>query len=231
MNENQYEVLYEDDFLIAVNKPQGIFVHRSKLDTRATVFMLQEIRNQIGQKVYPVHRLDRKTSGVLLFAKNTDTQRKMNSLFLSRSIQKKYLAVVRGYTEDELTIDYPLKTPEGKIQDACTHFVTLSRVEIPMCSWKFPTSRYSLLEAKPITGRMHQIRRHLSHIFHPIIGDRPHGCNKQNKFFLEQFALSDMLLHASEIQFIHPETGFPLCITAKKPSEFMRMLDILGFNN
>lgn len=228
---NHYDILYEDDYLIAVSKPTGIFVHRSRLDPAASLFMVQEVRNLIGSRVYPVHRLDRKTSGLLLMAKSQEIQSQLNKMFKDRKVEKKYLAIVRGYTQDTFEIDYPIMSERGKLQKAITKCVTLQASEIMESSGRFATSRYSLIEARPLTGRMHQIRRHLSHIFHPIIGDRPHGCNKQNRFFLQRFGLSDMMLHASSLQFIHPITGLGIRIEAPIKEEFKRVFDILGFDS
>jgi tRNA pseudouridine65 synthase len=222
------EIIYEDDVLIAINKPHGLFVHRTKLDKEATEFAIQLLRDMIGQRVYPAHRLDRKTAGVLLFTKDQASQSLMNAMFRNKEVHKTYLAIVRGYTDDAGTIDYPLISEKGTEQDAITHFKTLSRGEIPVSSGKFPTSRYSLVEVNPETGRMHQIRRHMSHIFHPIIADRPHGCNKQNRFFLQQFEMDTMMLHASEVRFIHPLSGKALHIQANIHDEFTRMLQTLN---
>ena len=226
---NTYDILYEDDYLIAVHKPTGIFVHRSRLDPEAKIFMVQEVRNMIGSRVYPVHRLDRKTSGILLMAKTKEIQSTMNKMFMDRLIYKKYLAIVRGYTPETFKIDYPILSEKGKMQEAVTFCTTWKTTEIPESSGRFATSRYSLVEAVPLTGRMHQIRKHLSHIFHPIIGDRPHGCNKQNRFFLERFGLSDMLLHASSLTFVHPVTDLEIMIRAPFLDEFNRIYTILGF--
>lgn len=225
-----YPILYEDDDLIAVHKPTGIFVHRSNLDPSAKIFMVQEVRNLIGSRVYPVHRLDRKTSGLLLMAKSQQVQAIMNKKFKDRHVIKKYLAIVRGYTADQFRIDYPIMSDKGKMQDAVTFCTTLQKVEIPISSGKFETSRYSLVEAHPLTGRMHQIRRHLSHIFHPIIGDRPHGCNKQNRFFLQNFELNDMMLHAATLEFDHPISSKEIKINAPVQDEFLRMFKTLGFD-
>ncbi|MBK8349180.1 MAG: pseudouridylate synthase [Saprospiraceae bacterium] len=224
------EVLYEDDHLIAINKPHGLFVHRTALDKDATIFAVQCVRDLIGQRVYPVHRLDRKTSGVLVLAKSKSVQSLMNEMFRERQVMKKYLAIVRGYTDDNGTIDYVLKTDKGKAQDALTHYRTIKRTEIQISSGRFETSRYSMVELNPVTGRMHQLRRHMSHIFHPIIGDRPHGCNKQNRFFLAQFEMGTMMLHASEISFAHPISGLTVHIQGEIHSEFERMIRELGFD-
>ncbi|MBK8625921.1 MAG: pseudouridylate synthase [Saprospiraceae bacterium] len=225
------EIIFEDEDLIAINKPHGLFVHRTKLDVDADAFVLQILRDQIGQKVFPCHRLDRKTSGVLLLAKSQFIQSLMNEQFRDRVVDKTYLAIVRGYTEDGGTIDYPLMSERGKEQEAITHYKTLSKGEIPISSGRFSTSRYSLVEVKPETGRMHQIRRHLSHIFHPIIADRPHGCNKQNRFFLQQYAMNTMMLHASVLTFDHPKTKERTTIQANWYDEFARMLRELNLLN
>ncbi len=222
------EIIYQDDDLVAINKPNGLLVHRSSIATNTDVFALQLLRDQINQKVYPCHRLDRKTSGVLLFALNPEIQRKLNDQFMNNSTEKKYLAIVRGYAPDSGTIDYALTNDSGKTQDALTHFKTIAKTEIDVALGKFSTSRYSLLEIKPITGRMHQIRKHLAHIFHPVIGDRPHGCNKQNKLFLETWNMNTMLLHSSELIVKHPVSEKPLTINANLPEEFKRIQAILG---
>lgn len=221
------EIIYQDENIIAINKPHGLLVHQSPIARNAEEFALQLLRDQIQQHVWPAHRLDRKTSGLLLFALNKETDRLMQQQFMENKVQKKYLAVLRGHSPDELLIDYPLKKENGTLQDAITHFKTLARTEIPLAVGKHPTSRYSLVEAQPQTGRMHQLRRHFAHIFHPIIGDRPHGCNKQNKFFKEHFQMESMLLHASELEFFHPLSNEKLHLKAALQPEFIRMLAIL----
>lgn len=220
------EILFQDEFLVAINKPHGLLVHRSKIAMDAEEFAIQILRDQIDRVVYPVHRLDRKTAGVLLFALSPEINSEMQQQFMERKVSKKYLAFVRGFMEDEGTIDYPLKKENGSLQDAVTHFKTLKRGELPFPSGKFETSRYSLVELIPETGRMHQLRKHLAHVFHPIIGDRPHGCNKQNKLFLERLQMNTMLLHASELTFLHPESKEEIKIKAPVFSEFKRVLDL-----
>ncbi|MEY4603891.1 MAG: hypothetical protein RIT43_1183 [Bacteroidota bacterium] len=221
------QILYQDDQLVAINKPHGLLVHRSVIATDADEFAVQILRDQIGQKVYPVHRLDRKTGGVLLFAKDENTNSQLQQSFMNSLVSKKYLAIVRGYTPEKGTIDYPLATDKGKIQNSITHFRTCRHFEIPIPFGKFETSRYSLVEVLPDTGRMHQIRKHFAHIFHPIIGDRPYGCNKQNKLFLENWNMNTMLLHASELQFRHPVTEENIAVKANIQSEFERIKNML----
>ena len=222
------EIIYQDDELIAVNKPHGLLVHRSSIAADTSEFALQILRDQIGKTVYPAHRLDRKTGGVLLFSLNKEMDSLVQTAFSLNKIKKEYLAVLRGHTDPEGTIDYPLKKDNGTLQEALTHYQTISLSEIDLPFGKFPTSRYSLVLAKPQTGRMHQIRRHFAHIFHPIIGDRPHGCNKQNKLWKETFQHDTMLLHAKSIEFQHPRTQEKIHIQANLQSEFTRALEILG---
>lgn len=221
------EIIYKDDHLIAINKPHGLLVHRSPIAADADEYAVQLLRDQIGQKVYPVHRLDRKTGGVLLFALDNDLNKQMQIAFMERRVVKKYQAIVRGFSPESCSVDYPLFDEKGRSHEAITHFKTLEHFEVPVPFGKHTTSRYSLIEANPETGRMHQLRRHFAHIFHPIIGDRPHGCNKQNKFFLENWDMKTMLLHATELQFQHPVSGNDILIKAELQSEFQRVLGIM----
>lgn len=223
------EILYQDEYLVAINKPHGLLVHRSKIARDADEFAIQKLRNQIDQMVYPAHRLDRKTSGVILFALSKEVNSLMQQQFMNHKVAKKYLAIVRGYTEDAVTIDYDLKREDGKVQNALTKFVTLQKTEANFPSNGFETSRYSLIEISPQTGRFHQIRKHMAHLRHPIVGDRPHGCNKQNKTLLERFNLSSMMLHAVELKFDHPITSKEVTISGGISKEFVRMKENLEF--
>ncbi len=224
------QIIYKDEYLVAINKPPGLLVHRTRLANDADVFALQTLRNQINQHVYPIHRLDRKTSGVLLFALNEDIHKSMQKAFAEKQIQKTYLAIVRGYTYDDGIIDYPLRKDNGILKEAVTRYKTLDRTEINLPSGKHQTSRYSLLQIQPLTGRKHQIRKHMAHIHHPIIADRPHGCNKQNKLFKEKFGLMTMMLHALELQFKHPVSSENVKISAALHDEFKRATEVLGFD-
>ncbi len=225
------EILYQDEYLVAINKPHGLLVHRSPIATNTDTFAVQELRDQLGRHVYPAHRLDRKTSGVLLFALDKSVLPALQQQFTEHSLEKTYWAILRGYAEDSGTIDYALTNDKGKIQEAITHYKILQRTEIDIPFGKHATSRYSFIEAKPVTGRMHQLRKHFAHILHPIIGDRPHGCNKQNKLFLEKWQMGTMLLHAKSLQLEHPITHKPLDLKAGLQSEFQRMLETLEFND
>ena len=218
------EILYEDENFVAVNKPHGLLVHRSPMARDARYFALQILRNQIGQHVYPAHRLDRKTSGVLLFTKSEEDNSKIQKIFRERKVQKIYHAIVRGWTDDALIIDYPL-LHLGKTKESITEYETLKRFEIDVPFLQHRTSRYSLVKLMPKTGRYHQLRKHLAHVFHPIIGDRPHGCNKQNKLWKEKFSMTTMLLHASSLEFRFENKS--ICIESNRSDEFSRVMKIL----
>ena len=225
-------ILYQSADLVAINKPHGLLVHRSPMAADARAFAVQLLRDQLGQRVYPVHRLDRKTGGVLLFALSDTMNAAMQQQFMEGQVTKTYLAIVRGYTPDAQAIDYPLRRDDGHsetgvMQEAFTALKTLRRTEVDIPFGKHLTSRYSLVELTPTTGRMHQLRKHMAHILHPIIGDRPHGCNKQNKLFLNRFDMNTMLLHAQQIQFRHPVSAEEITVTAPCQDEFERMMSTL----
>jgi tRNA pseudouridine65 synthase len=222
-------ILFRDEHLVAINKPHGLLVHRSPIASDVEEFALQMLRDQLGVRVNPVHRLDRKTGGVLLFAFNKETEIVMQQQFSENKVHKNYLAIVRGHTADSCDIDYPLRKENGTLQEAFTQYVTLQRAEIDVALGAHATSRYSLIEATPTTGRMHQIRKHMSHIFHPIIGDRTHGCNKQNRLFTETWQMNTMLLHASKISFKHPVTGADVIIEAPLQEEFKRVMRLMNW--
>jgi tRNA pseudouridine65 synthase len=217
--------------MVVINKPNGLLVHRSSIANDAEEFALQLLRDQIGQFVYPVHRLDRKTSGVLLFALDKETTRLLQQEIENKETTKEYHAIVRGYFPENIKVDHALTNDRGKVQEAITRFDRLQTTEIEVPLGKHPTSRYSLIRAFPQTGRMHQIRKHCNHLRHPIIGDRPHGCNKQNRLFKEQWNMTKMLLHAKKIVLVHPFSKKKLSIEARFPTEFLRMKETLLFKS
>jgi tRNA pseudouridine65 synthase len=233
-------ILYRDQHLIAIDKPSGLLVHRSEIDRRETRFAVQLLRDQIGQQVFPVHRLDRGTSGVLLFALDSDTARLLNQDFAAKQPAKTYLAVVRGHPADSGDIDHAItRQPDEReyvhgnaqlnAQPAFTRYRTLARCTLPYAVDRYPQSRYALIELHPETGRRHQLRRHLKHIAHPIIGDATHGKGVHNRFFQQQFNVGCMLLHAVALSIRHPHSGQPLTITAPLSGDFARLLHELGW--
>lgn len=224
-------IIYHDNHIIAINKPAGLLVHRSSIAKNATEFAIQKLRNIIGQHVYPVHRLDRPTSGVLLFALSSDIAHEMSKLFVTKDIKKIYMAIVRGFTEESGIIDNPLRkiidrygkpiTKTDEKQEAVTYYKRLSTIELPFHVDKYPTSRYSIIELKPQTGRRHQLRRHLKHISHPIIGDPKYGKSLHNNFFQSHFNCKRLLLTAISIGFKHPFTNKQVTISATPDDSFM----------
>jgi len=234
------EILFQDQDLIAINKPSGLLVHRSMIDRHETRFALQMVRDQIGQRVYPVHRLDKPTSGVLLFALSSEVARDLSAQFADQAVQKRYLAVVRGYAPEEGSIDHPLREEQDKIADrrarqdkapqpAVTHFRRLACIELPVCVERYPQSRYSLVEARPETGRKHQIRRHMKHIAHPIIGDAKHGKGVHNRFFQREFGCHRLLLACTQLRLEHPTSGERLELEAPLEASFQQILDRFGW--
>ena len=240
MSAEQLEIIYQDEHLVAVNKPSGLLVHRSMIDKHETRFALQLVRNQIGQRVYPVHRLDKPTSGVLLFALDSETARLLGEQFTADAVDKQYLAVVRGYSAEHELIDYPLKVQLDKMSDALadqdkqaqpavTEYIRLATVELPVPVGRYKTARYSLLQLMPKTGRKHQLRRHMKHIFHPIVGDTSHGDGRQNQFFRQQFDCHRLLLAATAMSFKHPHTATKVELRASLDVVFEKIIDELGW--
>lgn len=230
----ELDVIYRDDFFIAINKPSGLLVHRSAIDRHETRFAMQLLRDQIGQHVFPLHRLDKPTSGVLLFGLSTEAAQRAGDIISKHQNQKSYLAIVRGIVPEHSLVDHPLTEEIDKYTDAkadikpaqtaLTQFTKLAEVTLPFCVDKYPESRYSLVKCEPQTGRKHQIRRHLKHISHPIIGDAKHGKGNHNRFFQQQFHSHRLLLHAAALSFTHPFTQQRLNIYATVDDVFLNLL-------
>lgn len=215
-----FTILYEDEYLVAINKPSGWLVHRTGI-SEDKHFILQTLRNQLGQRLYPLHRLDRGTSGVLLFAKDQATASLLGAQFRAQSVSKKYLAVVRGYLSDEGVIDHPVGDENNENpKEAITRYKKLAQTEMPVAVGRYATARYSLVEIEPETGRWRQIRKHFAHLRHPIVGDKKHGDIKHNAFFKEQWGLNHLLLHAAQLTFTHPVFASPVVIYAPLAEDF-----------
>lgn len=215
------DILYRDDHLIAIDKPPGLLVHRSDIDRHETRFAVQLLRDQIGRRVQPVHRLDKGTSGVLLFAFDSGVAREMGRQFENGAVEKTYLAVVRGWPAESGVIDHALsrlhddygrKLCAASAQPAVTHYRRLATVELPVAIDRYPSARYALMELKPLTGRHHQLRRHMKHISHPIIGDATHGKGLHNRFFQREFGCNRLLLACVRMVFRHPVSGEKISI-------------------
>jgi tRNA pseudouridine65 synthase len=209
------EIIYRDDDLVAVNKPAGMPVHRGW--ARDGIPALQVLREQIGCAVHPVHRLDRPTSGVLLFATSGEMHRAVQQQFTAHTVDKRYLALCRGHDETLTQVDHPLaKREDLEPRPAITDFKLLGQFE-----------RYGLFEAHPRHGRLHQIRRHLKHAAHPIIGDVRYGKGEHNRLFRTRFGFHRLALHAMSLTLKHPRTEQPLTLSAPLPADFSQLLQTL----
>lgn len=227
--------VYRDEWLLAVHKPAGLLVHRSPIDRHETVFALQQARALNDEApVFPVHRLDRPTSGLLLFARDAETARLLGLALMAGAVEKTYQAVVRGWTPASGEIDQPLrdKSADRRVQDelplraARTRFRRLACTELPVAIETYPTSRYSWLELQPVTGRQHQLRRHLQFLGHPLVGDTNYGRTRQNHYFATRFPPGRLMLAATTLSFQHPVTGQALTLTAPLEDSFQRVLSI-----
>ncbi len=228
----ELEIVYQDEFLVAINKPPGLLVHKTDISAE-TVNAMHLLRDQLNQWVYPVHRLDRATSGILLFALNSEIAGKVCEDFISHAVEKDYLAIVRGRLEGSEVIDYPLKDIRDQLKnkkkkvtrpplDAITFINSIGTSEINFAVGPYEKSRYSIVKVQPKTGRYRQIRRHLKHIFHPVIGDVRFGDGKHNLLFREQIGNSRLLLHAYKLKFMHPATGLEVILRAEPDADFYK---------
>jgi tRNA pseudouridine65 synthase len=235
------EILYRDEALIAIHKPAGLLVHRSEIDRHETRFAVQMLRDQIGRHVWPVHRLDRGTSGVLLFALDRDNAAALGRQFEAQTVDKRYLAVVRGHPPESGLIDHPLarkrdakafrdhRSTATESQPARTGYRRLATIELPIAVDRYPSSRYALLALTPETGRQHQIRRHLKHIAHPIIGDATYGKGRHNRMFAQELGCARLLLACTQLIVTHPQDGRRLRLDCPPAADFTGVLDRFGW--
>ena len=226
------DILHQDDAFIAVNKPAGLAVHRSKMVNDAEHYLVDVLREQVGGNVYLAHRLDRATSGVLLVARSSEVAAALGEQFMGRDVRKHYLVVVRGWPDPaEGVIDYPLpgSRETGPRREARTRYQRLATVEVPIELGRYPQQRYALLLAEPESGRFRQIRKHLAHLHHPVIGDCQHGRSDHNRLYKQHLACHRMLLHAWKLDFRHPATGAPMSLQAPLDSEYAGVLERFGW--
>ena len=225
------EVVYEDDVLLAVNKPAGLLVHRSAIAADERDFLLERLREQTGATLYLAHRLDRATSGIVLLAKSREIAGELGKQFMARSIDKGYLAVVRGWPDATGTIDYALPDVRERSprKPAVTTWRVLATATVPIELGRYPQQRYALIEASPQTGRYRQIRKHMHHVSHHIVGDTSHGRGDHNRLIRQHYGVHRMLLHAWRIEVQHPATGNPLRLEAPLDAAWERLLDAFGW--
>lgn len=227
-------VLYEDEYCLLVNKPNNVVVHHAyhSRNVRDEDSLLLMIKNELGMDVFPVHRLDRKTSGIVLLAKQTAFVSKFQELFTTNDIKKEYYGLVRGFASDEKTIDSPVKGRDAKeYKEALTKLKTLNRVTVPIAVKPYDTARYSLVHLTPQTGRMHQLRIHMQKISHPLIGDPKYGDNNHNQMFEKEYAITNLFLHAGSLSFEHPFTTTDMAIAAEFPNHWQKMFRTFEWEN
>lgn len=226
----QIDIIYQDDYIAVVNKPAGLLVHRTAISNDRE-FLLQYVRDQLKQTVHPVHRLDRPTSGLVIFALNREIITVFNKMFNEHQVEKNYIAIVRGYVKAHEIIDYPLKNNihggSGEQQEAITEYYKLAEFELPFAIGRYNSARYSLVKISLKTGRTHQIRRHFAHIRHPLIGDTMHGDSKHNRFFREHFDCHRLLLMADKLSFTHPVSNELIELTVPLDNDFQEVLNAL----
>jgi tRNA pseudouridine65 synthase len=228
------EIIFEDEYILCVHKPNNVLVHHAfhSRNVAEEDSLLQLIKNELGIKVYPIHRLDRKTSGIILLAKETHFVSKFQELFTNNEINKTYFGIVRGFSPETKTIDSPVKGRDANVhKEALTHLKTLEKVTLNIPVKPYDSSRYSLVELSPKTGRMHQLRVHSNKISHPLIGDPKYGDKNHNLMFEENFGCTNMFLHAGKLDFKHPFTTEELTLKATFPKDWVTLFDEFSWGN
>jgi len=226
------DILFEDDFILVVNKPNNVLIHKSYYARNITTpTLLHILKEQIGVALFPVHRLDRKTSGILILAKQKEIVAEFQELFNENKIQKTYIAIVRGIVESSSIIDSPVKNPDTKVyKKAETHCKPMFSKELDIPVHPYETSRYSLVQLSPSTGRMHQLRIHLNKVSHPIVGDYKYGDRFHNRMFENEFNCHNLFLHAVLLEFTHPKSNNHIKISAPFPSDWNKIFDLFNWN-
>lgn len=224
-------LLYEDEALVVVDKPPGIAVHRSNLIGADDDYLIDRLRTQVAGTLYLAHRLDRATSGVLLVAKSREIAAELGRQLMARTVDKDYLAVVRGWPAESGCIDHPLSgaSLKGPLREARTYWRRLATVEVPLEMGRYPQQRYALLAVSPETGRYQQIRRHFAHASHHLIGDTTHGRGDHNRLFRIHWSMHRLLLHAWRLQFDHPSSGTRTSVVAPLDPSWQRIVDAFGW--
>ena len=228
------DIVYRDERFFVIDKPEGLFVHPPEYSGFATPkskICLYLLQDELGRAVFPVHRLDAPTSGLVLFTYDKDSTRELSRLFQDREMEKTYLAVARGHLEDEGVIDLPLEVkgfPEPN--ESATRYDSLARIEIDKpVGKKYPSARYTLLKVRPVTGRWHQIRRHFDRVSHPLLGDIEHGDSHHNRFFRDELGIRGLCLRAASLAFTHPWTGERIEISAPANEKWAKVSELFGY--
>lgn len=226
------EIVFEDDYMVAVNKPNNFLIHQSHYARNIKEpTLLEFLEQQLGFPLFPIHRLDRKTSGIILLAKQKEFVAQFQVLFNQNEIHKTYYAIVRGFAPETGKIDTPVKNDDtGVYKDALTNYNTIASIELDIPVVPYEKSRYSLIKLMPETGRMHQLRKHLNKINHPIVGDYKYGDRFHNRMFETEFNCNYLFLHAYQIEFTHPLTHQKMCLTAEFPLDWLLIFNVFNWN-
>ena len=226
--EPHFDVIYDDGSVLAASKPNRLLVHRTDIDFHEP-HNLRDLLNKTRKRdawLQPVHRLDKPTSGIVLFATLGNALNALKLEFVQRRTKKCYWAVVRGWTGDEGLVEKPLPTAHNPTpKEARTHYRTLAKVELPHPVGPYQTARYSLVECRPETGRFHQIRLHFRHLRHPILGDTRYGDKKHNRFVASEYGSDILFLHAGQLTVRHPDGQSELALQAGVPEAWHTILD------
>ena len=228
------EIIYQDNYCLLVTKPNNVLVHhahhsRNKIDE---VSLIQLIENQFGKRYYPIHRLDRKTSGIILLASKREYVASFQALFTNNEIQKIYYGVVRGFSEDNKVINSPVKGRDALVyREAETHLNCLDKIELNIPVKPYDSSRYSLVELRPKTGRMHQLRIHMNKVSTPLINDAKYGDKNHDLMYAKQFGWKNLFLHAGSLEFIHPFTNKKLILKSSFSEDWVQLFQEFSWKN
>lgn len=226
------DILFSDSHIVIANKPAGLLTHPTHLCPQETDSLLVRLRRQLGQRVFPVHRLDRATSGIIVMARTAAAAAILSQAMREQLIKKTYIAIVRGNLSGKGTITKELIDPERHAPvTACTDWYSLSCCELAWPVRPYATTRLSMLALRPTTGRMHQLRKHLRSLSHPIIGDRVYGDGAHNKSFMQNTGVRRLLLHAYSLQLTHPQSQALLKITAPWDQDMAKTISLFDMNH
>ena len=228
------EIIYQDNYCLLVTKPNNVLVHhahhsRNKIEEES---LIQLIENQFGKRYYPIHRLDRKTSGIILLASKREYVASFQALFTNNEIQKIYYGVVRGFSQDNKVINSPVKGRDALVyREAETHLNCLDKIELNIPVKPYDSSRYSLVELKPKTGRMHQLRIHMNKVSTPLINDAKYGDKNHDLMYAKEFGWKNLFLHAGSLEFIHPFTNKKLILKSSFSEDWIQLFQEFSWKN
>lgn len=225
----EFDILRAGEGFVVIDKPEGFHVHapeNKEIRVDPARIVLQQLRRQLGERVYPVHRLDVPTSGCLLMATSAEAASRLGKQLQSDRVRKHYCGVARGWTPEDLEIGIALESEDGnKLLESITVLRRIATTKIDAAvGTKYAQARYSLLQLEPLTGRFHQIRRHLNRISHPLVGDVAHGDRNHNHFFAQKLGITGLCLRAQRLSFWNPwQDDEPVVVRAPTNEKWQRL--------